>query len=212
MRTTKYRVGQKSQFGLYHQTLQKRASLVVQLVKHPPAMQYPCLENPHGQKTLAGCSPWSRKELDTIEGLIIAQLQKNPKEYFGQPNVFLGDIYLKMLFLGIVLVVSKKQQLQNEKGTMFLTLLDRINVLYGEFTCINSLILHSVGMYELFSSFSYQRNLSVREINISNIAQLLKALSDISKSVIFTTLLSYLEKHTTHFEDEHLVTGCKDFC
>lgn len=143
-------------------------------VKHLPAMQYPCLDNPHGQKTLTGYCPWSRKESDTTEGLSIAQLQKNTKEYFGQPNIFLGNIYLKTLFLGIVLVVPKKLQLQNEKGTMSLTLLDRINVHYDEFTYISSLILHSVGM-QLFSSFLYQKNLSVREINISNITQLLKA-------------------------------------
>ena len=28
----------------------------------PP--QYSCLENPHGQRSLAGYSPWGRKELD----------------------------------------------------------------------------------------------------------------------------------------------------
>ena len=62
------------------------ASLVAQMVKNLPAMQetrvqslgwedpprgghgnslqYPCLENPHGQKSLAGYSPWGHKELD----------------------------------------------------------------------------------------------------------------------------------------------------
>ena len=32
-----------------------------------------CLENPHGQRSLAGCSPWGRKELDTTEQLSTAQ-------------------------------------------------------------------------------------------------------------------------------------------
>jgi len=32
-------------------------------------LQYSCLENPHGQKSQAGCSPWSSKELDTTEWL-----------------------------------------------------------------------------------------------------------------------------------------------
>ena len=60
-------------------------SLVVQSLKNLPAMQepgfnpwfgkpgggngnphqYSCLENPHGQRSLAGCSPWGCKELDT---------------------------------------------------------------------------------------------------------------------------------------------------
>ena len=31
--------------------------------------QYSCLENAHGQRNLAGCSPWDRKELDLTERL-----------------------------------------------------------------------------------------------------------------------------------------------
>ena len=31
--------------------------------------QYSCLENPHGQRSLAGYSPWGRKESDTTERL-----------------------------------------------------------------------------------------------------------------------------------------------
>ena len=30
-------------------------------------LQYYCLENPHGQRSLAGYSPWDRKESDTTE-------------------------------------------------------------------------------------------------------------------------------------------------
>ena len=30
-------------------------------------LQYPCLENPHGQRSLAGYSPWGHKELDMTE-------------------------------------------------------------------------------------------------------------------------------------------------
>ena len=30
-------------------------------------LQHSCLENPHGQRSLAGCSLWSLKELDTTE-------------------------------------------------------------------------------------------------------------------------------------------------
>jgi len=69
-----------------------RASRVVLVVKNPPAnagdvrdtslipgsgrspgggqgnpLQYSCLENPHGQKSLAGYSPWGRTELDMTE-------------------------------------------------------------------------------------------------------------------------------------------------
>ena len=31
---------------------------------HGNPLQYSCLENPHGQRSLAGYSPWGRKESD----------------------------------------------------------------------------------------------------------------------------------------------------
>ena len=34
---------------------------------HGNSLQYSCLENPHGQKSLVGCSPWGHKESDMIE-------------------------------------------------------------------------------------------------------------------------------------------------
>ena len=35
-------------------------------------LQYSCLENPQGQRSLAGYSPWGHKELDTTERLSTA--------------------------------------------------------------------------------------------------------------------------------------------
>ena len=40
---------------------------------HGNPRQYSCLENPHGQRCLAGYSPWGHKESDTTEGLSTAQ-------------------------------------------------------------------------------------------------------------------------------------------
>ena len=37
------------------------------------SLQYSCLENPHGQRSLVGYSPWGCKELDTTERLSTAQ-------------------------------------------------------------------------------------------------------------------------------------------
>ena len=34
---------------------------------HGNPLQYSCLENPHGQRSLAGYSPWGRKESNTTE-------------------------------------------------------------------------------------------------------------------------------------------------
>ena len=36
-------------------------------------LQYCCLENPHGQRSLVGYSPWDHKEVDTTEQLCTAQ-------------------------------------------------------------------------------------------------------------------------------------------
>ena len=41
---------------------------------HGNPLQYSCLENPHGQRSLVrGYSPWGRKELDMTEQLSTAQ-------------------------------------------------------------------------------------------------------------------------------------------
>ena len=40
---------------------------------HSNPFQYPCLENPHGQRSLVGYSPWGLEESDTTEQLSIAQ-------------------------------------------------------------------------------------------------------------------------------------------
>ena len=42
--------------------------------RHGNPLQYSCLENPHGQRSLAGYSPWGRKELDTTERVSTAQM------------------------------------------------------------------------------------------------------------------------------------------
>ena len=37
--------------------------------RHGNSLQYSCLENSHGWRSLVGYSPWGRKELDTTEQL-----------------------------------------------------------------------------------------------------------------------------------------------
>ena len=37
--------------------------------EHGNPLQYSCLENPHGQRSLVGCSPWGRTESDTLKRL-----------------------------------------------------------------------------------------------------------------------------------------------
>ena len=40
---------------------------------HDNPLQYSCLENSYGEKSLGGYSPWGRKELDMTEHLSTAQ-------------------------------------------------------------------------------------------------------------------------------------------
>ena len=42
---------------------------------HGNPLQCSCLENPHGQRSLAGLSPWGHRESDTTERLSTAQHQ-----------------------------------------------------------------------------------------------------------------------------------------
>ena len=45
---------------------------------HGNLLQYSCLENPHGKRSLTGYSPWSCQELDMTEPLSTAQGTKIP--------------------------------------------------------------------------------------------------------------------------------------
>ena len=40
--------------------------------EHGNPLQYSCLENPHGQRSLAGYSPWGHEESDTTKRLSTA--------------------------------------------------------------------------------------------------------------------------------------------
>ena len=53
---------------------------------HGNPRQYSCLENPHGQSSLVGYSPWGRKESDTTERLSTAQHRVNGNATRKQGN------------------------------------------------------------------------------------------------------------------------------
>ena len=44
-------------------------------------LQYSCLENPHGQRSLAGYSPWGHKESDMTERLLLLKSNNNPRTH-----------------------------------------------------------------------------------------------------------------------------------
>ena len=47
---------------------------------HGNPLWYSCLENPHGQRSLAGSSPWGHKEWDSTEQLSIHRIQTRNEE------------------------------------------------------------------------------------------------------------------------------------
>ena len=49
---------------------------------HGNRLQYSCLENPHGQRSLVGCSPWGCKESDMTEQLSTATMLLHSHNYF----------------------------------------------------------------------------------------------------------------------------------
>ena len=58
---------------------------------HDNSLQYSCLENLHGQRGLAGYSPWGHKELDTTEQLT---LPLSVKAYMDVSWIYLHEMSL----------------------------------------------------------------------------------------------------------------------
>ena len=52
-------------------------------------LQYSCLENPHGQRSLVGYSPWSLKESDTTERL---STENHPLEELKSIDLSVGRV------------------------------------------------------------------------------------------------------------------------
>ena len=90
---------------------------------HGNPLKYSCLENPHGQRSLVGCSPWGLKESNTTERLRqhTAQIfQSKLKWNYPQQTNLLGLLlsknskanngFLKETGLGVVKLSSQKSR------------------------------------------------------------------------------------------------------
>ena len=64
---------------------------------HGNLLQYSCLENPHGQRSLVGYSPWGQKESDMTKQLSIAQERTNHYVW----NLFASCLKKKKTIYGI---------------------------------------------------------------------------------------------------------------
>ena len=60
---------------------------------HGNPLQYSCLENPPGQRSLAGCSPWGRKESDMTEQLSAHTRTELERVLWAIHAISLGWIY-----------------------------------------------------------------------------------------------------------------------
>ena len=72
---------------------------ITALERHPEGghgnpLQYSYLENPHGQRSLAGYSPWGHKELDTAAQISTALFLKPLYEGIGTYVMIVSHIQL----------------------------------------------------------------------------------------------------------------------
>ena len=75
-------------------------------------LQYSCLENLHGWRSLAGYSPWGRKESDTTERLHFYQAELYLVYWFGFWSYKLRYSLLYCTFSSWVSLEAEKEQLQ----------------------------------------------------------------------------------------------------
>ena len=80
---------------------------------HGNLFQYSCLENPEGQRSLAGCNPWDPKELDTTEQLSTTQ----HKGDFIQPGEVIKASLFSFAAFSYLGFLKTKLNLQKARST-----------------------------------------------------------------------------------------------
>ena len=58
---------------------------------HGDPLQYSCLDNPHGQRSLVGYSPWDRKELDITEATELTRTWSNEEDEYEHLSAILRN-------------------------------------------------------------------------------------------------------------------------
>ena len=75
--------------------------------RHGNLLQYSFLENPHGQRSLAGTSPWGHKELDTTEWLSTAQHTSSDQSIGASASASVRPVNIQGWFpLGLTALIS----------------------------------------------------------------------------------------------------------
>ena len=93
---------------------------------HGNPLQCSCLENPHGQRSPVGYSPWGCKESDTTEETAHTHTHTHAPNLrthisLGPDNPFLGIYLIQMLIkcteiIAVMLVIRKDQKHQYKKN------------------------------------------------------------------------------------------------
>ena len=98
--------------------------------RHGNPLQYSCVENPHGQRSLAGYSPWGHKESDTTEKLSTAQHKTT-----RHPNTLnLSHPISKSVCLSHVVLCSETQDIFT-CGDFSLKTLDKDSISFSWTNC-----------------------------------------------------------------------------
>ena len=84
---------------------------------HGNPLQYSDLENPHRQRSLAGCSPWGCKESDVTEHLSAAEAHS--QQYEVNPDHSTEDKQRLYIQFAVASVNWRKKNLHNLKAVLF---------------------------------------------------------------------------------------------
>ena len=75
---------------------------------HGNPLQYSCLENPHGQRSLTGYSHWGRKESDITERL-------------NEAHIYMQYISICVMYVVYVIYTDRKYEISELENRLFLT-------------------------------------------------------------------------------------------
>ena len=89
---------------------------------HGNSLQYSRLENPHGQRSQAGCHPWGSKELDTTERLSTAQHSTGARWGFPDGSVVKSLPAMQVMQETWVGSLGQEDHLEEEMATHSRTL------------------------------------------------------------------------------------------
>jgi len=107
--------------------------------RHGNPLQYCCLENPHGQRSLAGYNPWGLKELDTTEQLNTSLLffspsdvSKSLKPHGPQASLPLNTYWIFLKLMSIESVMPSNHLILCHSLLLLPSIFPRIRVFFNE--------------------------------------------------------------------------------